>query len=104
MQTLLHAFHKDIISLNLHNNSLGVGICSPITDKKEMSSESYTSCPNSIVVDSWLESSFYCNRVYFSRCRSTYTLENDGYIFLIAYFLAPKPKADSEVIDVPKIK
>ena len=50
MQTLLHAFHKDIISLNLHNNSLGVGICSPITDKKEMSSESYTSCPNPIVV------------------------------------------------------
>lgn len=34
MQTLLHAFHKDIISLNLHNNSLGVGICSPIMDKK----------------------------------------------------------------------
>lgn len=32
MQTLLHAFHKDIISLNLHNNSLGVGTW-PITDK-----------------------------------------------------------------------
>jgi len=47
---------------------------------------------------------FLLHRVYFSRCRSTYTLENDGYIFLIAYFLAPKPKADSEVIDVPKIK
>lgn len=52
MQTLLHAFHKDIISLNLHNNSLGVGICSPITDKKEMSSESYTRYPNPIAVDS----------------------------------------------------
>ena len=46
MQTLLYAFHKDIISLNLHNNSLGVDICSPTMNKKKMSSENYTSCPN----------------------------------------------------------
>ena len=59
MQTLLYAFHKDIISLNLHNNSLGVGICSPTMYKKKMSSESHRSCPNPIAkVDSWLQSSF----------------------------------------------
>lgn len=53
MQTLLYAFHKDIISLNLHNNSLGVGICSPTMYKKKMSSESHRSCPNPIAkVDS----------------------------------------------------
>lgn len=61
MQTLLYAFHKDIISLNLHNNSLGVDICSLTTNKKKMSSENYTSCPNHIAkVDPWFQSSFHC--------------------------------------------
>lgn len=53
MQTLLYVFCKDIISLNLHNNSLGVDVCSLIMHKRKMNGERYVSCPNLIAeVDS----------------------------------------------------
>lgn len=46
MQTLLYVFCKYIISLNLHNNSLGVDVCSLFPRKQKMNLESYISCPN----------------------------------------------------------
>lgn len=94
MQTLLYAFHKDIISLNLYNNPLVVDICSPIIYKKKMSSEGYISCLNHIAMVGFLiPKLFSLHRVYFPRHLSTSPLEKDCYIFLIAYFFAPKQKA-----------